>query len=139
MASVTWDGLDELKARLRALPAELTGEAAHVIQATANRAEADMRAAYSEHVRSGELRDALKQLERDTPTEYGYAITMINTSPVAWIFENGTQARHRGLRSTGAMPAGHVFLPAMIRNRRPMYEQLKGVLVRAGLGVTGDF
>jgi hypothetical protein len=138
MATLVWDGLDELKAQLRALPAELTGEAAHVIQATANRAEADMSAAYAAHRRSGELADALKQVERDNRTEFGYAITMINTSPVAWIFENGTQARHRGLRSTGAMPAGHVFLPAMIHNRAWMYGQLKGVLTRAGLGVTGD-
>jgi len=137
MASVTFDGLDELKEALRQLPAELTAESANVIQATANRAEVDMRAGYP--VRSGELRDHLAQVERDNRTAYGYAITLINTSPIAWIFEFGTQARHRGLKTWGPMPAGHVFINAMDTNRRWMYEQLKDVIRRAGLEVSGDF
>jgi Bacteriophage HK97-gp10, putative tail-component len=139
MANVTFEGLDELKEQLRHLPAALTGEAANVIQATANRAEADMRARYSAHVRSGNLRDGLEQIERDERSANGYAIMMINRARHAWIFEFGTQARHRGIVTWAPMPAGHVFIPAMDSNRRWMYEQLKDVLRRAGLEVSGDF
>ena len=139
MASVAWIGLDELKEQLRKLPADLTSEATNIIQATANRAEADMKARYAAHKRSGNLMDGLEQVERDDRTAYGYAIVIINKAPHAWIFEFGSQARHRGITTWAPMPAGHVFIPAMDSNRHWMYGQLKEVLKRAGLEMSGDF
>jgi len=137
MASLTWSGLDELKAALRQLPAELTGQAAKIVQAAANRAEADARLNYP--VVTGNLRDGMGQIERDDSANYGYRITVINRAPHAWIYEYGTQARHRGLKTWRPMPAGHVFVPAIERNRRWMYDQFRDLLRDQGLGVIGDF
>jgi hypothetical protein len=36
------------------------------------------------------------------------------------------------------MPAGHVFVPRIIRHRRAMYTALKAMLVRHGLTVSGN-
>jgi len=36
------------------------------------------------------------------------------------------------------MPPGRVFIPTMIKIRRRMYDDLKAMLARAGLKVTGD-
>jgi hypothetical protein len=62
-----------------------------------------------------------------------------NTAKHAWIFENGTQARHNDLGANrGSMPPGHVFIPAVIKRRRIMYQQLRALLERHGLKVSGD-
>lgn len=130
-----FEGLDELREALRALPQELAGEASHIIEASKNGAEADIKAAYPD--RTGDLRDHLtSSLETS-----GVAVVGVvkNTSKLAWIFENGTQARHNALGANrGSMPAGHVFIPVIIRYRRQMYENLKALLVRKGLLVSGD-
>ena len=135
MASLVWSGLSELKADLRNLPHELAGEANHIVQAAANRAEADARAAYP--VRTGNLRDGMQQQVTDE-SEFGVSIRVKNTAHHAWIFEYGTQARHHGLKTWGPMPAGNVFVPAMEKNRRWMYDELTLMLLRHGLGVQGD-
>jgi len=137
MASLTWAGLSELKVQLRTLPERLKGEATHVVDAAANRAEADMKAEYAAHVRSGNLLGHVQQTVTDD-SAYGYAIQVKNTAPHAWLFEFGSQARHRNLKTWKAMPAGHVFIPAMETNRRWMYEQLIEMMTREGLQVTGD-
>ncbi len=133
--SFTFDGLAELREELRRLPAELTGEAGHIIEAATNAATHEIKAGYP--VRTGELRD---HVEGSVVTS-GFAVvgTVRNTSPLAYIFENGTQARHTALGADrGVMPPGHVFIPAIARERRRMYEDLKDLLVRHGLEVSGD-
>ena len=137
MASLTWVGLSELKADLRKLPDQLKGEARHIVDAAANRAEADMRTGYLQHKRSGNLIDHLSQVVTDD-SAFGYAIQLKNTAHHAWLFEYGSQARHRGIKTWKPMPAGHVFVPAMEKNRRWMYDELRAMLTREGLGVTGD-
>ena len=137
MASLTWSGLSELKAELRQLPDRLKGEARHIVDAAANRAEADMKAKYAEHVHSGDLLDHVEQQVTDD-SPYGYAIQVKNTAHHAWLFEFGSQARHRNLKTWGPMPAGHVFIPAMDKNRRWMWDQLSDMLRRQGLDVSGD-
>lgn len=138
MATLKWEGLEELKAALRQLPAELTGQAAKIVEAAANRAEADARLNYPVG-KTGNLRDGMGQIERDDSANFGYRITVINKAPHAWIYEYGTQARHRGLKTWRPMPVGNVFVPAMERNRRWMYDQFRALLREQGLGVTGDF
>ncbi len=72
---------------------------------------------------------------------------MKSRSKLAWLYDNGSQARHyitkAGKRhDTGAMwgktPAPHLFVQTMLRARRRMYEQLKDLLTRHGLSVSGD-
>ena len=70
------------------------------------------------------------------------AITQVkNSAKLASIYEFGTQARHyytraRGVKhSTGAMPAGNVFIPEAIRARRQMYSDLKSMVESHGMTV----
>jgi hypothetical protein len=143
MASVTIDGLDELIAQLRDLPADLTAEASNIVVGAANGAEADIRAEYP----PGTLRESLSIVKRDTGGPFAAGVTLKNTSKVAFWWDNGTEARHyftaSGARhDTGAMwgrkPAPHTFVRNSIKARRLMYGQLATMLVRNGLVVSGS-
>jgi hypothetical protein len=133
-------GLDELREALRNLPDELTGEGSHIVEGNANGAAAQIKAGYKR--RTGNLGDGVK-VEPLGVGRFAAGVVVRNTAKHAVIFENGTQARHyytiNGVKhETGRMPPGHVFVPAVIRKRRQMYEQLKDLLVRNGLQVSGD-
>lgn len=133
---LTFEGLDDLKAALRALPSELAGDASGIVMGAANGAESDVESAYPE--RTGNLKKGLK-VETVSAGPYGAGARLINRSPHAYIFENGTQARHTDIGANrGSMPPGNVFIPAVIRRRRSMYERLKGLLESKGLQVSGD-
>jgi type IV secretory pathway TrbL component len=134
-------GLDELKAQLRALPAELTGEAAHIAEGAANGAAATIKAGY--HVVSGELRDGVYISLRHRFSSFGVSATVVSAGKHAWLYDNGSQLRHKaGGSSTGVMwgktPPPHLFVKTMIAARRRMYEQFKDLLTRKGLAVSGD-
>jgi hypothetical protein len=133
-ASVTWSGLDDLKAALRRLPVELTVEGAHIIEATANGAAHTIKAGYP--VRTGKLRDKLTVEHERSP--FGARSVVKNTSKYADEFEYGTQARHRALGATGSMPPNHLFLGTIERARAHMWPKFKDLLVRHGLSVSGD-
>jgi hypothetical protein len=133
---IVWNGLAELREALRNLPAELTAEASHVVEGAANAAAADIKAAYP--VRTGNLRDHVFVSHRDKG-RFSAGAVVKNTAKHAHLFEVGTQARHNSLGANrGSMPPGNVFIPAMIKRRRVMYEQLKALLERHGLRATGD-
>lgn len=152
---MVFTGLAELKAALRNLPAELAGEASHLIEGAANAAAADIKAQY--HVRTtnlnstslkapGGLRDGVVVTHFDKGKFHPGAIVK-STAPHAWLYDNGSQARHYITaggtpHETGAMwgrtAPTHVFVRALIKNRHRMYQQLKDLLVRKGLVVTGD-
>lgn len=135
---LVYTGLEELKLALRSLPEHLTGEAVRIVEGAANGAEADMVAGYEQHRDTGNLRNGLKK-EVIATGPYGAGIRLKNTSPHAYIFENGTQVRHtKAGVNRGAMPAFHVFIPAMVRARKRMYSQFRDLLKSAGLQVTGD-
>lgn len=134
-ARVTWSGLEEFYAALRNLPEELAGEAANIVEATTNSATVAVKSAYP--VRTGNLRDHVtNDLQRS-----GLAVRgrVKNTARHAWLFENGSQARHTAIGANrGTMPPGHVFVPIIIRERRKMYDVLRDLLVRKGLLVSGE-
>jgi hypothetical protein len=131
---LTWSGLAELRDELRRLPAELAGEASAIVIGAAEGAKADMH--YPR--RTGNLADHL-YVTKAPAGIYGAGAVVKNTAKHAWLFENGTQARHTAIGANrGSMPPGHVFLPAVIRRRRAMYDQLKALLVRHGLVVSGE-
>jgi hypothetical protein len=127
-------GLDELQAALRALPAELTGEASKIIQAAGNRAVLDLKRAYP--VVTGKLRDRVEV----TYTQSGVSTRAVvrSRAPHAHLYEYGTEARHTALGvNRGRMAPTHLFGRTMARVRREMYDQFAALLERAGLRVRG--
>jgi len=133
---LVFDGLSELREALRNLPAELAGEAQHIVEGAANGAAASIKAAYP--VRTGNLRDHLTVTHVDQG-KYSAGAIVKNTAKHAALFESGTQARHTDIGANrGSMPPGHVFIPRVTKARRQMYTVLKDLLVRKGLLVSGD-
>lgn len=133
-ASVRLEGLDELRAELRSLPSELATEASGIVIEAAQSAKA----AIHYPRRTGKLADGLK-VETVSAGQYGAGAVLKNTSKLAHIFENGSQARHTAIGANrGSMPPGHVFVPAAIRARRSMYDRLRALLVRHGATVSGE-
>jgi len=138
--SVRFDikGLDDLKAALRALPAELTGEASKIIEGAGNGAVLDIRRAYPGGG-TGNLRAGVS-VEFDRSGVHAGAVVR-SRSPHAWWYDYGTEVRHtakgwkRG-RMFGRSAPTHAFGQAMAKVRRRMYEDLGTMLERHGLKVT---
>lgn len=130
-----WPGLEELKAALRDLPSELAGEGGHLVEARGNAAVVTIKAGYP--ARTGDLRDHVEV--EHTQSAFGARSVIRNTSKHAEEFEFGTRARHTSLGANrGTMPANHLFTQTIMRERRGMYDDLRDLLVRHGLQVTGD-
>ena len=133
-----FDGLAELKAALRALPAELTREASSIVEANANSAAVEIRTEYGKHNVTGHLQGGVIVTHVDKG-KYSAGAIVKSAAKHAAIFENGTQARHTDLGANrGAMPPGHVFIPIIMRKRRQMYDQFRAMLERVGLVVSGS-
>lgn len=133
------EGLTELADQLTALPATLQERARVITAIYAERAINRMREAYP--ARTGDGKKSLRNKLKVTHEESTFSASAVvkNTSPLAAIFEFGTMARHKALgASTGAMPAGHVFIRIDVEERRAMYEEFRALLQEAGLTVTGD-
>jgi hypothetical protein len=132
-----FDGIKALSEALRGLPAELRDEARPIVEDAVDRAETAIRSAYPVG-KTGNLRAGL-QVERDRgPSNFGASLVLKNTAKHAWLFENGTELRETKLGwKRGRMPAGKVFVPIVIRERRRMWTALmdfvreKGFTVRA--------
>jgi hypothetical protein len=134
-ARFVWSGLEELKAQLRSLPSELAGEGGHIVEARTNGAGATIKAGYP--VRAGALRDKLTV--EHARSAFGARSVVKNTAKEAAVFELGSQARHTALGANrGSMPANHLFTQTIMRERRGMYDDLKAMLERHGLQVSGD-
>lgn len=130
------DGMAELRAALRALPAELASEAGRIIEGEANAAVSEMRQQYP--VRTGRLMQGTV-VSRVDRGKFAAGAIVKNTAKHAHLFEFGTQTRQNAIGANrGAMPPGNVFVPAMIRARRRMYRALAALLERNGLTVTGE-
>lgn len=138
-ATVTWFGLAELREQLRRLPDDLAGEADHIVQGAANYAAVAARTGYASHRFTGNLQEHVEVVP-GTHDRYGAAYIVRNSARHAHIFESGTEVR----RTTdgwnrGRMPAGNVFIPAMIRARNEMWRNLAAMLARVtGWQVSGN-
>ena len=87
------DGLEELRQELLKLPYELAQEAADRITFRTAVANTQIASRYAR--RKGKLRGGLRvKVEVDGASVVG---TVTNTSKIAYIYENGTQARHNDL------------------------------------------
>lgn len=137
---LTFAGLDELRAELRDLPEALRTEGALIVDRAAANAGQDIRAEYQARRVTGNLAEHVV-VQTGLGGSMGARAVVKSTAKHAYIFENGTVARHyytkkNGTRhETGAAPPQHVFVPAIMRARRAMYEALKDLLTRKGLKV----
>jgi hypothetical protein len=130
-----FDGLEQLKLDLRRLPKEMRDDAQDIVLDSANEGAGDARSHYPR--RTGNLADGIEVQQLTGSSAFAGAVVK-NKAKLAFIFENGTQARHNDIGANrGTMPAGNVFVPAMIRARRKMYERLKAMMRSKGLKVTG--
>lgn len=132
---IAYTGLEELKKSLRQLPDELHGEAEKIIEGESNAAALQVRQKYG--LVSGKLVQGVI-VEKVERTRFFAGRRVVSKSPLAFLYENGTQVRHTELGyNRGRMPPAHVFVPAMIRARKLMYEKLRDMMKRKGLKVTG--
>jgi hypothetical protein len=130
-----WTGLDELREELRNLPQDLTAEASDIVNQSAEGAAEFIRAAYPE--RTGNLKRGVVVVHQEAG-KWGAAKIVKNTAKHAYIFENGSQARHNAIGANrGAMPPGNVFVPRIVRARQQMYRTLAAMLETHGLKVSG--
>lgn len=154
-ASLTFTGLQDLKAALRDLPAALKGEATAIVLDAAHAAAADIRDQYPVgpgQMRNGvwypggNLKKGVKVLVKEIGP-FGVATQVRSAAEHGWIWEFGTEARHyftgKGTRhETGRMwgkrPRTPVFIPTMIRHRRALFRRLAALLAAHGLATTLD-
>lgn len=135
--SIRWQGLEELRAQLRRLPADLRDEAAGIMLDEVEWAEEGIEAAYPVGP-TGNLKAGL-QIMRKQISAFGAGYVLINRAPHAWLYEHGSQTRKTGwFGSANPQPARPTFIPRVMRARRRMYDRLKGMLQRHGLHVIGD-
>lgn len=139
-ARMVWQGLDELKATLQALPDTLTVEAGKLSETHANAAAFEIRSGYP--VMTGGLRNATK-VAVITKGPHRTGRRVVNLHPLAHFFETGTKVRHyvtvNGVKHlTGAIKARHVFVPRIIRHRRRFIDALKAALLRHGASRVSD-
>ena len=129
-------GFEEMKAQFRALTPELAEQAGPIVLAHAQAAAAAIVEAYPPG-ELGDLKNGVK-VDQVQVSGVGAVARVRSTSKLAYIFENGTQARHTETGANrGAMPPGHVFVPIVVRERRAMNEDLIGLVQSEGLTVTG--
>jgi hypothetical protein len=138
--TLKYDGLAEFREDFRRLPRDLKAEGVEIVRSQADLAAAEIKANYP--VWTGKLRNGVITIAVKGVT-WGATFIVKSTGKLAWIFENGSQTRQYltiggHTHITGKMPPGHVFIPAMMRARRRVGERLKNLLVRFGLGVSGD-
>jgi hypothetical protein len=129
-------GLSELKSDLQHLPETLVGEGVHLVEGAANATAVDVKRDYP--VVTGNLRDHVV-VDPVQHSAGGVRATVRSTARHAHLFEYGTQARHTSIGANrGAMPPGHIFVPAAQRQRRVMVQQLIELVRSQGLQVHGE-
>jgi hypothetical protein len=133
-ATVRIDGIEEQRRAWLALPRTLAGNSQPVVTDAAQVAAAEIRAAYPR--RTGALASGVTVApSRLAGTEVA-AARVVNYAMHAAIFEHGTQARHTSIGANrGAMAAGNVFVPRVIRARQALEPQVASVMTREGLTV----
>lgn len=133
-----WNGLEELKAWLRELPAHLTDEANGIVNGAAQEAARRISDRYADV--TGDLRDkvTVKPMRAAPGGKFGIGVVVISGSNIANIYENGTQVRHTAFGANrGKMPAKHVVVQEVTSKRREMYAKLQAMLERNSLITSG--
>ena len=153
-ATLSLQGLAELKDALARLPQELKGQATQIVLDTAYAAAKDVESQYpigpgtsrnGRKIPPGQLKKGVKVFPMEVGA-FAVAAQVRSTSPHAWWHENGWKLKPRETRkkwSRGTMfgvkgVPRPVFVPTMIRYRRVMYQKLAVLLESVGLLVKHD-
>ena len=143
-------GLEELRAALKKLPADLQREAAVIVQAQAEQMAVDVQNQYP--VVTGNLRSHVRVVV-ESDVVGGIKARVFSTAPHAWIYEHGSdgpraytgQGRLKTRKNppgwkvgknTGVMPKRKLFATIAPLRRRVMVAALVDIVERAGLTVT---
>jgi hypothetical protein len=141
---VVWNGLNEYREELRQLPEACTGEAAHIVEAGANGAYVTISAVYGAHHFTGTLQKRLTLSPLKVSGQFTTGLKLTSGSPIAWLFDNGSQARHyvteKGVTHvTGRMPPSHIFSSTVGKTKRAIVQNLKDMVMRRGAtSVSGE-
>lgn len=128
-----FEGLDELRAQLRALPDDLATEAQEIVIANANAAARDVRAGYPRGP-TGNLKARVSISQ--TRSKAATSAKVSSRAPHAFLFEEGSGRRvtNRGW-NRGRMPeapTSAAMIPKIVRQRRIMNDALKDLCLRHG-------
>lgn len=128
-----WRNMAEQFEILRRLPDDLKAEAEGLVEARADHAAFAIRQSYPRGA-TGNLREGVV-VEIKDGGRFGVRARVLSRAPHAWIYDEGTAARHTELGwARGAMPATHVFVKTMIRERRALFtEDFAELLSRHGM------
>lgn len=144
-ASLRIDGLEQLRADLRRLPADLSAEAFTIVQRHGQAAEGDVLRRYPRGP-TGNLRAGVSLTVRNPAV--GARVELYSRAPHAWMYDHGTKDRvtlghgpkhkyragvHRG-RLQPQSP--EIFVPTAIRERQAMYGDLARMLETHGFDVS---
>jgi hypothetical protein len=133
-AKLVFDGLEELRATLRTLPADLAREAVPIVNAAAERMRGELVTAYPEH--TGNLKRGVTLGRIGSTGRFGAAMTVRSAASHAWWYEHGTKPRRNKKNVLlGAMPPNDLFIPLAVRTRTWMYQQFQALLERVGFEV----
>jgi hypothetical protein len=142
VASVTWDGLDDLEEELGKLPADLAQAGGALATESAEQAAVEIKAAYpyrddvthKAYAARGwatHLRDGV--IVREKRLDYGKVVYLMNTAPYAYAYESG---RRKGKH--GTTPARPTFIPIRNKYQRGYIEAIVALLEERGLRTSGD-
>ena len=118
-------GFDELRADLKALPADLQRESSPVLARYAERARAEIASAYPEI--TGALRASVRVVARQA-RGIASLFTLESAAPYAHIYEFGSARQ----------PPRATFLPIQDRERRESVVAVADLVESHGLKVTGE-
>jgi hypothetical protein len=136
-STMRWDGLKEFREELRQLPEACRGEAAKVVEGEVNAAYVTVKRVYEAHRFTGFLSSKLAIQPLKVSGQLTTGLILKSGSPLAWLFDNGTQARHyitvNGVTHlTGRMPGFHVFGRTVAFTRRKIRSLLIEMVRRHG-------
>ena len=136
-STMRWDGLKEFREELRKLPEACRGEAAKVVEGEVNAAYVTVKRVYEAHRHTGNLSNKLAIAPLKVQGQMVTGLILKSGSPLAWLFDNGTQARHyttvNGVKHlTGRMPGFHVFGRTVSFTRRKIRARLIEMVKRHG-------
>lgn len=83
----------------------------------------------------GGLRRGVEVEIRSPHNPAGARTDVINRAKHAWIFEDGTRQRYSRHGNRGTMPASHLFVKTVIRQRQQMETDLARIAEQKGLTV----
>lgn len=135
---LVFNGMSEFRALLRHLPEDLTSEASHIVEGTANGAAYEIKRGYPDT--SGRLIGGV-QVSHFEKGKVAAGAIVKSAAKHAHLFEFGTRQRRTNTGANrGVMPKAAesaAMIPKVIRARKRMYSQLADMLRRVGFRVEG--